>query len=119
VDFREEEKETEPKNADASKKEFNPESIKLTLIKRILQKNGQKRKRGVGAHANKRPVNLCEHTDLPFYAKGMCKNCYHQRGRQKLSDKCPHLTRPNYAHGVCKNCYLSQYHRTRRAQLKK
>jgi hypothetical protein len=55
---------------------------------------------------------------MAFYAKGMCKNCYHSRGREKLADKCPHTERANYAHGVCKNCYLSAYHRERRAANK-
>lgn len=61
---------------------------------------------------------MCPHTTLPFYAKGMCKNCYHSKGRIKLADKCSHVDRANYAHGVCRNCYLSAYHRDRRAQLK-
>jgi hypothetical protein len=63
-------------------------------------------------------VTKCEHTDKPFYAKGMCKNCYHMMGRKKLADKCPHTDRSNYAHGVCKNCYLSNYHRERREYTK-
>ena len=61
-------------------------------------------------------MTSCPHINLDFYAKGMCKNCYHSRGREKPADKCPHVDRANYAHGICKNCYLSAYHRHRRAK---
>ena len=64
---------------------------------------------------DKKIITACPHTDMNFYAKGMCKNCYHKKGRDKLADKCPHIDSANYAHGVCKRCYLSEYHRQRRA----
>lgn len=67
---------------------------------------------------SKREITKCSHVERVFYAKGMCKNCYHAMGREKKTDACPHVDRPKYAHGVCKNCYLSKYHRERRAQRK-
>jgi len=52
----------------------------------------------------------CPHKDLPYYAKGMCKNCYHSQGRSKKSSLCEHaLERKLYAKGLCKACYLKQY----------
>jgi hypothetical protein len=54
----------------------------------------------------------------PFYSKGMCRNCYHARGRKKPSQNCDHINRPNYALGLCKNCYLKQYHKERRVLLR-
>ncbi len=48
----------------------------------------------------------------------MCKNCYHAKGRTKMSDQCTHFDRPMYANGVCKNCYLSDYHKQKRLAKK-
>lgn len=93
----------------------------------LSAKVGRRRKRGSGQRKqpqqnnetkNKKFITSCPHTTLDFYAKGMCKNCYHARGREKPANKCPHIDRANYAHGICKNCYLSAYHRERRAQKK-
>lgn len=59
-------------------------------------------------------ITECPHTSEAFYSKGMCRNCYHAKGRKKPSSKCEHTSRPNYALGLCKNCYLKKYHRDRR-----
>jgi hypothetical protein len=48
----------------------------------------------------------CGHPKKPYYAKGMCYNCYHKNGRQKQAILCEHLTRKHYARGMCKACYL-------------
>lgn len=45
-----------------------------------------------------------------YYASGMCKNCYHSKGRNKMAEKCEHTDRKLYARGVCKACYLREYH---------
>ena len=55
----------------------------------------------------------CPHKDRKHYAKGMCNNCYHKKGRKKLAQNCPHKDRPLYARGKCQFCYLHQYHKTR------
>jgi hypothetical protein len=59
------------------------------------------------ASSNKRIINQCPHSDAVYYAKGMCRNCYHQKGRAKKATKCDHNNRPLYAKGVCKACYLN------------
>ena len=55
----------------------------------------------------------CPHKDRKHYAKGMCNNCYHKKGRKKLANNCPHKDRPLYAKGKCQFCYLHFYHKTR------
>lgn len=93
------------------------ESLSQKLPKRRRNRRDQPKQKKLTD--KKKNITSCPHTSMAFYAKGMCKNCYHQRGREKLADKCPHIDRANYAHGVCKNCYLSAYHRERRMQNKK
>jgi hypothetical protein len=61
----------------------------------------------------------CEHKDLRSYALGLCKNCYHSRGRTKLATDCPHSDRKLYAHNVCKGCYLRLFCRKKESSLKK
>lgn len=63
-------------------------------------------------------ITKCGHDDQPYYANGMCQNCYHAKGRTKKSSKCEHTDRPLYAKGICKNCYLSIYHKKKRTDLK-
>lgn len=63
---------------------------------------------------HRKVITKCPHTEEQYYANGMCKNCYHSKGRTKLASLCEHNTRPLYAKGVCKNCYLSIYHKRKR-----
>lgn len=58
---------------------------------------------------NQKCCNACPHRNAPHYAKGMCSNCYHSRGRKKKPWKCPHLNKFHYAHGLCQNCYQMKY----------
>lgn len=58
-----------------------------------------------------RVVDSCPHTNLPHYAKGMCSNCYHTRGRNKAPWKCPHTEKFHYALGLCQNCYQYTYNK--------
>ena len=51
----------------------------------------------------------CPHHNSPHYAKGMCSNCYHSKGRKKKPWKCPHTNKFHYAHGLCQNCYQIRY----------
>lgn len=55
-------------------------------------------------------VTKCVHTDRPFYARGMCKNCYHKVGRSKPAN-C-HKDKAHYSKGLCHNCYMKEYTRT-------
>lgn len=61
----------------------------------------------------KRAIAGCPHTDKPYYAKGMCVNCYHRLGRTKKAWKCPHKTVTHYSKGLCKYCYLANYYKSR------
>lgn len=58
----------------------------------------------------------CPHTDKKPYAKGMCHNCYHKRGKSKMAHACGHTTKPHYSNGLCQNCYLAQYYQKRKAK---
>eukprot|EP00347_Sterkiella_histriomuscorum_P012957 403366569 len=53
----------------------------------------------------------CEHTEEKYYANGLCRNCYHRKGRNKYATECPHSTSLLYAKGLCKNCYQNVYNR--------
>lgn len=66
----------------------------------------------------KKEISKCTHAANSYYAKGMCFNCYHAKGRTKMADACGHPDRLMYANGVCKNCYLSEYHKAKRLEKK-
>lgn len=57
----------------------------------------------------------CPHKERKHYAKNMCINCYHRRGRTKKAWACPHNDRLHYSKGLCQNCYLAKYYRNRKA----
>ena len=86
-------------------------------------KIGRKRKREADSKkydecGNRIPnkITNCPHTDRTFYAKGMCQNCYHKKGRQKPAACCP--DKALYANGLCHNCYMKDYSRKARSQKK-
>lgn len=54
-------------------------------------------------------VTSCEHVEAEFYAHGLCRNCYHTKGRQKMASECQHKDRKLYARNVCKACYLKAF----------
>ena len=58
---------------------------------------------------NQKFCDACPHKNAPHYAKGMCSNCYHSRGRKKKPWKCPHSNKFHYALGLCQNCYQMRY----------
>jgi len=47
----------------------------------------------------KKVITNCEHVDREFYARGMCKNCYHKKGRTKKAECCP--DRMLYSKNLC------------------
>ena len=67
----------------------------------------------------RKEISKCTHFDSGYYANGMCKNCYHAKGRTKKPCECDHSDRPMYAKGICKNCYLSLYHKEKRQVKRK
>ena len=62
---------------------------------------------------SKRQIVFCPHKDRRYYAKGMCVNCYHRRGRTKKAWLCPHTRKTHYSKGLCKYCYLASYYKNR------
>ena len=64
---------------------------------------GKKKKR------NEKLCTKCPHINEPHYAKGMCSNCYHSKGRSKKPWNCSHINKSHYALGLCQNCYQIQY----------
>lgn len=64
-------------------------------------------------------ITKCEHSDKEYYAKGMCKKCYHNKGeRSKFATSCGHPNKFHYAKGLCKGCYLTEYHKDRKTKSK-
>jgi hypothetical protein len=61
----------------------------------------------------------CPHKSRKHYAKNMCINCYHRRGRTKKAWACSHNEKLHYSKGLCQNCYLSRYYRQRKEQKKR
>ena len=64
------------------------------------------------AKKKKRTTKLCTacpHKNAIHYAKNMCSNCYHSRGRNKKPWNCSHFTKSHYALGLCQNCYQMKY----------
>lgn len=53
---------------------------------------------------------MCPHRDKKHYAKNMCHNCYHRKGKTKLATDCEHTDKPHYSNGKCQNCYLAEYY---------
>lgn len=99
------------------------------LIEEITQPTiGKKRRRkrkndmdegleGEAALARKKKeITECEHVDREFYAKGMCKNCYHKKGRMKPAECCP--DKKMYALNFCQNCYMKHYGKEKRKENK-
>ena len=60
-------------------------------------------------------ITKCPHLNAVYYASGMCKNCYHSKGRNKMATLCEHTDRKLYARGICKACYLREYHTRNRS----
>lgn len=67
----------------------------------------------------KREVFKCPHQDKKHYAKNMCINCYHRRGRTKKAWDCPHSDKLHYSKGLCQNCYLAKYYQAKKGSKRK
>jgi len=77
----------------------------------IVRKVDKKTNKSKLLTRHRKKISKCEHTHLEYYAKGMCKNCYHNKGkRSKKASKWEHTDRDHYAKGLCKNCYLHYFH---------
>ena len=76
--------------------------------------NGNDAESGGVSARKKNQITECEHTDREFYARGMCKNCYHKKGRTKKATCCP--DKMMYSRGLCQNCYMKQYGKEKRRE---
>lgn len=104
-------------------------SILPVLFNEQLQQpiTGKKRRRkrkndlegqdgGASGARKKKEITNCEHPHREFYAKGMCKNCYHKKGRIKPAECCPE--KKMYALNLCQNCYMKHYGKEKRKENK-
>ena len=60
---------------------------------------------------------MCPHTDQKHYAKNMCHNCYHRKGKSKMAWACGHTNKSHYSSGMCQNCYLAKYYQKRKSKM--
>lgn len=93
--------------------------IATSLVFNIRRYN-KKQKKYILLTRHRKLITKCKHSDGEYYAKGMCKKCYHNKGeRGKYAYSCGHNEDFHYARGLCKKCYLTEYHNNRKAQLPK
>ena len=110
--------ETEPKEGDvkAEPKTFGKVE---TLVFNIRRYN-RKEKKFVVLTRHRKIITKCKHRTAEYYAKGMCKKCYHNKGeRSKFATVCGHTDQFHYAKGLCKVCYLTDYHKDRKSKTQK
>ena len=65
----------------------------------------------------RREILKCPHTDKKHYAKNMCHNCYHRKGKTKMAWACEHTHKSHYSSGMCQNCYLAKYYIKRKNKM--
>jgi len=65
----------------------------------------------------RREIFKCPHTDRKHYAKNMCHNCYHRKGKTKMAHACGHTNKSHYSSGMCQNCYLAKYYIKRKNKM--
>ena len=74
-------------------------------------------KSAASGERKRREIYACPHTDRKHYAKNMCHNCYHRKGKTKMATTCGHTNKSHYSNGMCQNCYLAKYYIKRKAKL--
>lgn len=93
--------------------------VATSLVFNIRRYN-KKQKKYILLTRHRKLITKCKHVDDEYYAKGMCKKCYHNKGeRSKYAYSCGHNEDFHYARGLCKKCYLTEYHINRKVQLPK
>ena len=60
----------------------------------------------------------CPHKFAVHYAKNMCSNCYHAKGRSKRPWKCPHVSKAHYALGLSELLSNELYKEAKRTRNK-
>lgn len=71
----------------------------------------------VSGQRKRREIFKCPHTDRKHYAKNMCHNCYHRKGKTKMAYACGHTNKSHYSSGMCQNCYLAKYYIKRKNKM--
>ena len=61
---------------------------------------------------------ICPHSDKIYYAKGLCKACYHAKGRTVKATACQHTDRVAHAKSLCIQCYQRVSKQKYRKKLK-
>mmetsp|Transcript_12714 Transcript_12714/g.14316 ORF Transcript_12714/g.14316 Transcript_12714/m.14316 type:complete len:152 (+) Transcript_12714:392-847(+) len=94
-----------------SKEKDSNDNIDEGSLVFLIRKIDRKTKKSTLLTKHRKKITKCSHKTLEYYAKGMCKNCYHNKGiRSKKASNCDHKERDHYAKGLCKNCYLHFFH---------
>jgi len=82
-----------------------------------IRRYSKKNKKYVLLTKHRKVVTKCVHTNSEYYAKGMCKKCYHNKGeRGKYAKVCGHTNLYHYALGLWKGWYLTKYHKERKSK---
>lgn len=69
----------------------------MFMIRRVDKKTGKTK----CLTKHRKLIINCSHIHEEYYAKGMCKNCYHNKGQKsKKASKCPHTSKSHYARGL-------------------
>lgn len=98
----------------------SPVAAKPSSLVFNIRRYNKKQKKFILLTRHRKLITKCEHTSEEYYAKGMCKKCYHNKGeRSKFATTCGHTDKFHYAKGLCKGCYLTDYHRERKTKLSK
>lgn len=104
--FSEEEEDDEKEEVKGNRGNFY--SLRKYINSNKFSKNYYSNKKKNNKTSNKE-ITKCPHKDRKHYAKNMCRNCYHSKGRLKKAWKCEHKDTRLYAKGLCQNCYYSSY----------
>ena len=105
----------ESQNNDESQNSGKEEDL-IFLVRRVDRKTNK----STLLTKHRKRITKCPHKTQEYYAKGMCKNCYHNKGsRSKKASKCEHTERDHYAKGLCKNCYLHFFHIKKKNKIRR
>ena len=93
-----------------------PPDTKANEEEKQIAKKEEKKKESkdqkILGRKKRRDTKMCTarpHKNAMHYAKNMCSNCYHAKGRSKKPWNCPHVNKSHYALGLCQNCYQMNY----------
>ena len=94
----------------------NTPSLSAARSNEMSDKDGDDKSVKVPGQRKRREIFKCPHTDKKHYAKNMCHNCYHRKGKTKMAHACGHPHKSHYSNGMCQNCYLAKYYLKRKVK---